>query len=130
MIKVYGPYMRGDGRKHIILYDTELKKRTTLSYPKFLLQKKIGRKLVGDETTDHIDEDFTNDELENLQILSLAVNAAKSNKIIGEYYNCCNPKCTILVFRTPSQLKRKKKIYKFIACSNKCRGIGRHIHGT
>lgn len=75
---VYGPYKRSDGRQHVILYDPETRKRKTVSYPKYLLEQKLGRELEHDETADHVDEDFTNDDLNNLQVLSRAKNAKKS----------------------------------------------------
>lgn len=73
--KIYGPYLRSDGRKHIILYLDG--KRQTMSYPKFLLQEKLGRILLDDETTDHKDENFTNDNEDNLQVLTREGNARK-----------------------------------------------------
>ncbi len=80
---VLGPYARLDGRKHIVLNNANAAKGTdrktkTVSYPKALLEIKLGRVLVGDETTDHIDKNKFNDSLDNLQVLSHADNARKS----------------------------------------------------
>lgn len=73
MIKVYGPYTRKqDGRQHVILYDTETQTRTTVSYPKYLVEQKLGRKLGQHEEVDHIDRDFTNNHPDNLQVLTKA----------------------------------------------------------
>jgi hypothetical protein len=80
VLKVYGPYTRKDGRKHIILYDFEKGIRRTVSYPKYLLEQKLGRELEENETCDHKDEDFTNDDLDNLQPLLRVDNARKSIK--------------------------------------------------
>lgn len=91
--RIYGPYLRKDNRKHVVIYNLVTKKRTTVSYPKFLLQEKIGRVLTGEETTDHKDEDFTNDCIENLQILTRVENAKKSivpAKIISLVCKWCN----------------------------------------
>lgn len=49
---IYGPYARSDGRKHMILID-ENGFRTTISYPKYLMEQYLGRKLADDETVDH-----------------------------------------------------------------------------
>lgn len=68
--KVYGPYTRKDGRKHVVLYDGT--KRQTVSYPKWLMEQHIGRELTPDETVDHKDRNFTNNSLDNLQILTRA----------------------------------------------------------
>ena len=64
-MKVYGPYTRKDGRKHVVLYENG--KRTTMSYPKWLLLNN-GVTITDSETVDHINRDFTDDRLENLQI--------------------------------------------------------------
>lgn len=89
MIKVYGPYERSDGRKHVIVYDSKTQERKTVSYPKFLMEKKLGRKLKRYETVDHIDEDFTNDRISNLQVLSRRRNNSKSlNVRYGKKLKC------------------------------------------
>lgn len=63
---IYGPYLRKDGRKHVIIYDG--KRRQTMSYPKWLMEQKLGRFLGVEETIDHRDRDFTNDAPTNLRI--------------------------------------------------------------
>jgi len=75
-MKIYGPYTRRDGRKHVIIYDGIT--RRTMSYPKFLLQKFLGRELTKNETADHINNNFTDDRLENLQVLTRGDNIRKS----------------------------------------------------
>jgi len=74
-MKIYGPYLRKDGRKHIIIIHNDGRSQTR-SYPRLLLEQKLGRELKEDETVDHIDGDFTNDAPENLRVLSRAENAA------------------------------------------------------
>ena len=74
-MKIYGPYLRKDGRQHVILVDNGKKK--TVSYGKYLLEQKIGRSLESHETCDHIDGDFTNNDLTNLQVLSRRDNILK-----------------------------------------------------
>ncbi len=70
--EVYGPYTRKDGRQHVILIHKTDKTRITVSYPKFLMEQHLGRKLTTEETVDHIDRDFTNNSLLNLQVLDRA----------------------------------------------------------
>lgn len=77
LIKTYGPYIRKDGRKHVIHYYSDGKK-VTQSYPRYLMEQHLGRKLLDEETVDHDDEDFTNDDLSNLKLLSREANALKS----------------------------------------------------
>ena len=81
--RVTGPYVRKDGRKHLVFNNSKLSKGDsdklkTLSFPKALLEIKEGRLLLDNETADHIDEDFTNDDLSNLQILTRPANIIKS----------------------------------------------------
>lgn len=65
---IYGPYTRKDGRKHVFLRDKISRKHTTISYPKALVEVREERKLNANETVDHNDQDFTNDNLDNLVI--------------------------------------------------------------
>jgi len=67
--KVYGPYDKRDGRQVIILQYAD-KSRRTVSYPKYLMEVRLGRELDPDEeTVDHIDRDFTNNEWWNLRVI-------------------------------------------------------------
>jgi hypothetical protein len=75
-MKIYGPYTRKDGRQHIVIVKDDGTK-TSKSYPKYLMEIKLGRELQHDETVDHIDNNFTNDDLNNLQVLSRPRNSAK-----------------------------------------------------
>lgn len=74
-MKISKPYTRPDGRKHVIITRDDGTK-TTRSYPRYLLEEKLGRPLLDDETVDHIDGDFTNDSPENLRSLSRSENSA------------------------------------------------------
>lgn len=68
-MKVYGPYKRKDGRQHVIVYYEDGRQRT-VSYPKFLMERHLGRELHPDkETIDHINNDFNDNRLENLRII-------------------------------------------------------------
>lgn len=52
-------------------------KRRTILYAKFLMSCHLGRVLVAEEQVGHIDNDKTNDVIENLQILSMDENLKK-----------------------------------------------------
>lgn len=77
--KVYGPYKRKDGRQHVVLvkYVEGIKKSLTVSYPKYIMELHLNCYLLDDETVDHDDGDFTNNEISNLKIMSRAGNASK-----------------------------------------------------
>lgn len=51
--------------------------RTTISLARYKMSVKLGRLLADDEQVDHIDNDKTNDSIDNLQLLSPAENMEK-----------------------------------------------------
>jgi hypothetical protein len=68
-MKVYGPYIRDDNRKHVIIINDDGSRRT-VSYPKYLMEQKLGRILDPDlETIDHIDNNIENSEDLNIRII-------------------------------------------------------------
>lgn len=85
MVKLYegyklrGPYLRPDGRKHLVIVKPNGKK-TTLSYPKYLMEMSLGRYLEDNETVDHIDRDFSNDSPENLRVIDRTLHASDDAK--------------------------------------------------
>lgn len=74
-MKIYGPYLRKDGRQHVVIKYADGTLQTK-SYPRLLLEERLGRLLTEDETVDHIDGNFTNNSYENLRILSRSQNAS------------------------------------------------------
>ena len=100
---MFGPYKRKDGRSHVVFYDTETKKRRTQSYPRYLMEQHLGRELLPEEQVDHINNDRTDDRIENFQLLSQADNMKE----------CVCPTCekTFTVFTrryVGNQIKQKK----------------------
>lgn len=131
--KVTGPYLRNDGRKHVTFNNSSLSKgdpnkTRTLSWPKALVEVREGRVLLDNETADHIDEDFTNDSLSNLQILTRIANAIKSfdaNSSRGEEiskHTCpqCKEEFLILARQVRANNIVKGKAGPF--CSRRCAG--------
>ncbi|HCT78707.1 MAG TPA: hypothetical protein DGT23_19470 [Micromonosporaceae bacterium] len=51
--------------------------RTTTPYPRYLMAMKLGRLLRDDEHVDHVDNDPSNNAMENLQILTPLENQRK-----------------------------------------------------
>lgn len=129
-MKIFGPYLRKDGRKHIcIVYSTG--ERKTKSYPRWLLEQHLGRELLPSETVDHIDNDFTNDSLSNLQILSRAENTRKGMSLNSrkmKYYEFICPCCgTPAVKKLKDVKSNHKNRHSGPFCSRKCAGISSHI---
>ena len=123
-MKTYGPYTRKDGRKHVIIIHDD-GKRQTKSYPRLLMEQHLGRELTTEETVDHINNDFTDDRIENLQLLSLAENASKA--MIGReakmhHFQCpCCGKKSVKLFSAVKGNWNKGKSGPF--CSRQCAGI-------
>lgn len=68
-----------DGRKRVDLVSWP-HSRTTISYARYLLSVQLGRFLTDNEEADHIDQDRTNDNLENLQVLTVEEHKAKTKE--------------------------------------------------
>lgn len=122
-MKLYGPYTRKDGRKHIVWYDRATGVRVTQSYPRYLMEQHLGRQLEEWETVDHINEDYTDDRIENLQLLTIEENAAKSAsfKPSEELYEFNCPVCGKLTAKKMRNVKaNKKKGCAGPFCGKKC----------
>lgn len=125
-MKVYGPYLSktgsNQGRKSvIIIYDDGTRRSLLLS--RYIMETKLGHKLNPNEHVDHIDEDKTNDNENNLQILSQAENNKKSIKINRPCklytFNC--PICDKLTNKVLAQVKHNWKLGKSGPyCSKQC----------
>lgn len=65
------------GRTYIYLWNRKTNKRKLISLARYRLSVHLGRKLKKSEEADHKDDDFTNDRLSNLQVLSRVKNQQK-----------------------------------------------------
>lgn len=123
--KVYGPYLRKDGREHVCLVHLETKKRRTVSYPKFLMEKHLGRHLSPEETVDHIDYNFQNNNIENLQILDRRAHPKlDAKKLITQEFHCPYCKTSFSLSGRPlSKAKGNRAAGKSGPfCSRECAG--------
>lgn len=128
-MKIYGPYTRKDGRKHVVLVREDGTK-TTKSYPRLLMEDFLGRELLPEETVDHINHDKTDDRLENLQILTLSDNVKKEMcrthreaKSFSFVCPCCgHPATKPLNFVKRNRQQGKEGPF----CSRKCAGKFTH----
>lgn len=79
--RVFGPYHHSDrnGRQNLILQNSVTDIRYTMQYAKALLEVSLSRRLIDGETVDHIDGNCANDVIDNLQVLSLVDNIARSS---------------------------------------------------
>lgn len=65
-------YHGKDGRLRVYVYDTG----KTISYPKYLMEKELGRKLSPNELVHHKDENPLNNKIDNLEIKSRSKHSA------------------------------------------------------
>lgn len=119
--KVFGPYTKKDGRKIVIVVQRNGKRRT-VSYPKWILEQHLGRKLRIDETVDHWDSDFNNNSIDNLKIFPRDVHSANDTrrvKLVEVECGWCGKKFK----RSPRILRDKsKKKSGGPFCSRSCAG--------
>lgn len=115
-----------ENRKTVILVNKK-DDRSSTQYARYLLAVSLGRFLTDKETVDHIDNDKTNDSLDNLQILSKAENIIKACKQPDVELTC--PICSTGFYRTLTQLRGKKDKAEanMIACSRSCGGKLSHL---
>lgn len=124
LMKVYGPYTRKDGRQIVIKIDNGIRK--TQSYPRYLMEMYLGRLLSTEEEVDHIDNDYRNNHISNLQLLSTKDNRIKemnrTHRTLKMFSGTC-PICSIVFQKPLNQVKgnlKKGKAGPF--CSRSCAG--------
>jgi len=119
--KVWGPYRRQDNRQIVIVIDDNGEKRT-ISYPKWLMELQLGRRLGPDETIDHWDSNFDNNSLDNLKVVPRAEHSAQDTRRVKNVkFNCAW--CHQEFERSPRLIRdkaRKNKAGPF--CSRSCAG--------
>jgi hypothetical protein len=124
--KVHGPYKRRDGRQIVVVIEDDVngcETRRTISYPKWLLELQLGRKLDPNlETVDHIDSNFDNNDLTNLRIVPRNEHSSDDTRRVKNVkFNCAW--CHQEFERSPRLVRdkaRKNKAGPF--CSRACAG--------
>lgn len=127
--KIYGPYIRKDGRKHCIVIFPD-KSRKCISYPKLLMEQKLGRYLTPDETVDHIDGNFSNNNIDNLRILFRSEHVSLDVKRVNKLILICEVCGRSFVLNgrklQDAYYNRKNKNATGPYCSKRCAGIASH----
>lgn len=119
-MKCYGPYTRKDGRQIVILKTPGVSDNRTVSYPKYIVECYLGRYLKEDETVDHIDGNFLNNNIDNLRVIPRSdhVKSHQSEKV--DQIRVC-PICGC-EFVTREYWRK--------TCGNKrCTGLSAHVLG-
>jgi hypothetical protein len=119
-MKVYGPYTRKDGRQFVLVYEGKIRK--TVSYPKYLVESIFNIKLKDNETIDHIDGKFINNDFSNIRVVNRSEHSSDDilrRKNIIEKCVLCGK-----VFSFDPRRTRKIKGGKAGPfCSRRCSGI-------
>jgi predicted RNA-binding Zn-ribbon protein involved in translation (DUF1610 family) len=113
VLKVYGPYLFKSGacvgRKYVTQKFSDGAKRNLL-YSRYVMEQHLGRQLSPDEHVDHIDDDKTNDAIENLQIVSCSENAKKAARLRpAEMLEFVCPECGVLARKKARQVRHNRK---------------------
>ena len=127
-MKVYGPYTNKEGRQFVILVYEDGSKKTK-SYPKFLVEQKLGVELdEKTQTIDHINRNKNDHDFSNLVIKDRSTHIKDDVKRVKLVSLIC-PWCGISFERHPrvaARNKRQGKAGPF--CSRKCGAIyGREL---
>ena len=110
---VLGPYTRSDGRKHIVLNNSNAAKGTkgktkTISYPKALIEINLKTRLKSNETVNHDDRDFTNDEIYNLKVKDRSAHASADAIRVKINKASCEG-CGIMFTPSKAQINERSK---------------------
>lgn len=113
-----------ENRKTVILYNSE-KDRSTTSYARYMMSVFLKRFLLKTEHVDHIDNDKTNDIIENLQLLSPKENSNKQSKVRGRMW--VKIKCPVCddIFHKKANVTQAMNCHKgkITCCSYTCKNL-------
>lgn len=119
-MRIYGPYTRKDGRKHIIILDAG--KRRTISYPRYLVKCYLNVSLGTRDTVDHIDGDYTNNWVSNLRIIGRSEHMSEDSILSASFEAEC-VLCGAKLRRRPNFVRHSAKQGKAGPfCSKRCAG--------
>lgn len=118
--------INSDNRRMVLLVNSR-KDRKTISYARYLMGVKLGYEVPSNYQVDHINNDKTDDRIENLQLLTLEENRLKEHWWLIENQVCygfecinCGTKFILLARKVREKINNGQK-YAF--CSSRCAGI-------
>lgn len=116
---------RRNGRKYVTIVGRN--GRSTLrSYAKYVYETRTRKKVPRGMTVDHIDEDCTNDDFRNLQLLSVVANARKSASLrdVTLVRFLCHCGTEFVRRRNCSHIVKGGRLS---ACCRECAGLVTHL---
>jgi hypothetical protein len=119
-----GPYNKPDGRKIMTLVASD-GSRTTIQYARYLMSNVLDRPITNIEVVHHLDGDWTNDDLSNLEVIALSEHSKLHNTNGAEYFYCpcCMTPFELSGKRLSAAKYRLKKNKSQVFCSKHCAGI-------
>lgn len=99
----------------------------TIAYAKYIMSIKLGDFIPEDMEVDHIDNNKTNDNIDNLQLLSKEANVKKSNTTGRTIVTLICPVCNKEFIREKRLTHLGSKKRKPTCCSRKCGGKASHL---
>jgi HNH endonuclease/MYM-type Zinc finger with FCS sequence motif len=120
---IRGPYSNGNGKRKIVIVEDKDGKKRTVSLPKWLVEKAIGRELDPDmETVDHWDSNIDNNDLSNLRVVPRAEHSADDTRRVKPAKLEC-ALCKKQFERNPKDVRDKSRRGKAGPfCSRSCAG--------
>jgi hypothetical protein len=119
---IYGPYARQSDDRKIVIIVSNNGKRRTVSYPKYLIEKHLGKKLKKNETVDHWNSDKNDNRISNLKVVDRAEHSANDTRRVKNIKLQC-ALCDKEFERSPRLLRDKSKKGKAGPfCSRSCGG--------
>ena len=97
--------------------------KRTVSYPKWIIENHIGRRLKSNETVDHYDRDYTNDNINNLRVKLKSVHTSEDAIRVKPIEITCIWCGTKALKRATDLDGNAKQGRAGPFCSNKCSGI-------
>jgi hypothetical protein len=121
--KVYGPYERRSGKadkRQIVIVVHPDGRKETLPYPRYLVEKRLKRKLDENETVDHKNRNSRDNDPSNLQLLPRSEHSALDTRRV-KLIRCKCVGCGKRFERSPRLLRDKaKKNKQGPFCSKSC----------
>ena len=133
-VSVYGPVFIPSKRRSIVTVKLPNGNRLTMTYARYLMSVHLNRYLESYEHVHHVDEDKTNDKLNNLEVKHEIPHGVDHNLEVKIHYPevaVCH-QCSSPFLLTSKQVKyRRANERKGLAgpfCSYKC--VGKYSHNS